>query len=322
MLLTEVINVKWCPSNKNHYINKGYEFTKLKDSFIINVEDLPHGSDKRVEVKCDYCGKVFNKQWKKFLMQRKIVNKDSCNDCGKKKQKDTSLIVFGTEHYTQTDEWREYWKKNWKNGQEKISYEYVKECFKKRGYELLSTEYINNEEYLYYKCPKHGIKRITWCHFQSGKGCAECFYEGRKGENNNRWNGGITELNHYLRGLLSEWKIKSLEKYNYSCCLTGIKGCLEIHHIYPFNSIVEDTLRCLNLEARDKICDYSKEEIKHIEDEFLRIHMKNLGMPILPELHKLFHSEYGFIKTTKENFNEFINRFDKHEFDSFIGIKN
>ena len=53
-------------------------------------------------------------------------------------------------------------------------FEEVKQAFTERGYELLSTEYINCDTHLEYSCPKRHLGKITFSHFSSGVGCAKC----------------------------------------------------------------------------------------------------------------------------------------------------
>ena len=48
-LITETVRVKWCNSNKKHYIALGYEFTKMGDEFKVKTEDLPKGSSKKIK---------------------------------------------------------------------------------------------------------------------------------------------------------------------------------------------------------------------------------------------------------------------------------
>ena len=55
-----------------------------------------------------------------------------------------------------------------------ITFEEVKQAFEKEGYELLSTEYINNKTKLDYICLKGHKHSITWNDFQSGARCPEC----------------------------------------------------------------------------------------------------------------------------------------------------
>lgn len=65
----------------------------------------------------------------------------------------------------------------------KITYNLVRAEFNERGYELLSTEYVNNSTKLQYICPKHrdkGVQGITFGNFISGKGCPYCANRVRK----------------------------------------------------------------------------------------------------------------------------------------------
>jgi hypothetical protein len=79
------------------------------------------------------------------------------------------------------------------------------------------------------------------------------------GENNNRWNGGITPFLKTLRMLpeMYEWRSKVMKRDDYRDCFTGIRGNgdLEVHHIIPFSKLlkinniktVEESLLCKEL---------------------------------------------------------------------------
>lgn len=65
----------------------------------------------------------------------------------------------------------------------KFTYKEVKEKFEERGYELISTEYINCESPLEYICNKHrleGVQDIDFAHFKRGQGCKFCGIENKK----------------------------------------------------------------------------------------------------------------------------------------------
>ena len=53
MLLTKTLIVKWNGSNRKHYEEKGYIYTKHRDEFEVKIKDLPNGSQVYVKVKCD-----------------------------------------------------------------------------------------------------------------------------------------------------------------------------------------------------------------------------------------------------------------------------
>ena len=53
------IKMKWNGVNQEYYQNKGYVFTKYRDVFYVDVEDLSHGSNAKLQIKCDDCGKEY-----------------------------------------------------------------------------------------------------------------------------------------------------------------------------------------------------------------------------------------------------------------------
>ena len=55
-----------------------------------------------------------------------------------------------------------------------LTYYYVEQKFKDRGYILLSNEYINSHEFLKYQCPKGHVNSIRYYDFHNGRGCPEC----------------------------------------------------------------------------------------------------------------------------------------------------
>jgi DNA-directed RNA polymerase subunit RPC12/RpoP len=59
----------------------------------------------------------------------------------------------------------------------KLTYEFVKESFEKEGYELLSTEYVDSQIKLKYKCFRGHEHSITWAMWQQGNRCPRCAVE-------------------------------------------------------------------------------------------------------------------------------------------------
>ena len=80
-----------------------------------------------------------------------------------------------------------------------------------------------------------------------------------RGENNNRWNGGITPFLKTLRMLpeMNKWRLEVMKRDDYRDCFAGIRGSgdLEVHHIIPFSKLlkahniktVEDAILCKEL---------------------------------------------------------------------------
>ena len=170
ILITKIVNTRWNFYNKEHYISKGHVFTQYNKNLIVNVYDLPPKSDAIVEVECDYCGKRIPKLWKKFLKGRETIEKDACSDCNTEKHKDVYFALHGIYHPSQKEES----KLHMAEIKRKYNIKQISDMFLKEGYILITTEYINNAQRLYYICPKHGEKYITLNHFLNGKRCNQC----------------------------------------------------------------------------------------------------------------------------------------------------
>lgn len=110
MLLSEKVVQTWNSRNKDYYTSKGYSFSKIGNTFIVNVEDLSNGSHVEVEVLCDYCFKnVIIKPFKSHINQGKkgIIKKDCCFDCKGIKTKESNLLVYGKDNVFQVEEYKE-----------------------------------------------------------------------------------------------------------------------------------------------------------------------------------------------------------------------
>jgi len=171
MLLTKDVELKWCGSNKSHYINKCYIYTNIGDKFKVKVEDLTNSSTALVEVKCDNINCNNNNSkfilWKDYLKCLKDNGKYYCRKC--------IMKLSGTDNYRKT---------RLKNGksfeQWCIDYNY-KDILDRWDYELNDckpseiTFSIGNK--FYFKCPQgihkselnhianftHGSKGVMYC---------------------------------------------------------------------------------------------------------------------------------------------------------------
>ena len=178
------------------------------------------------------------------------------------------------------------------------------------GYELIG-DYINCDTKMDIKCDNGHIFKMNFYDFKNrNRRCPECYKQKDKsGKNSPSWKGGITPLSNHLRGIIDDWKRDSFKKYNYECCITHTKEDLIIHHIYSFNTIIEECLSYLNLNIKP-ISEYSQDELKKIEDLCVELHYKyGLGVCICKEVHNKFHSIYGKGNNTSEQWDEFIKKY-------------
>ena len=96
IFLDEKVTVSWAPSNSKHYKSKGYEFTKCGDEFEVYVKDLIPTYLGKVKCQCDYCNKIFYKEF--YKVKHMINNKVNCSDCVSLKRKETCLRKYGVEN--------------------------------------------------------------------------------------------------------------------------------------------------------------------------------------------------------------------------------
>lgn len=90
MLISKKVSVVWNANNVRRYKRFGYNYTKIGDSILISVEDLPLYSKALVKVRCDYCKIKYDIKYDHHLRGVKFIKKDSCTDiaCRVKKQKE------------------------------------------------------------------------------------------------------------------------------------------------------------------------------------------------------------------------------------------
>ena len=83
-LLTKFVLMKWNASNKRHYVDNGYIFTKMGDEFEVRAEDLSNGANVLVDIKCDGCSEILIDI--KYQTYKRYVHDDGsyyCNLCAR-----------------------------------------------------------------------------------------------------------------------------------------------------------------------------------------------------------------------------------------------
>lgn len=155
----QLVEIRWSGNNKKWFESKGYEYTKLGDTFMCKVDDLMKSSKVKVEVKCDYCDTRFKKNYKDYQRGLKRINKVCCDnqECKNKKTNDVYRKKIREDQFDK----------------------FIKLC-NERNFTPLSTidDYQNAHSKLKYLCHKHGLKEtIFWNFLHNEIGCDECSYE-------------------------------------------------------------------------------------------------------------------------------------------------
>jgi|GEM_PF-1257695 len=336
MLETKELNIKLSSKNINYYEQLGYNIPKYKDTsgkqrvkkgteIKIKIEHLPLQSHNKVDVKCDYCEKVFPKPYYSYINSKNtyVVNKDACNDCKYIKIKECNLINYGYENTSQIPEYREHLRLLKRNDFEK-----VKRDFENMNFTLLTTEdeYINSRQSMKCICNNHPniIQEKEHFHTTKDVGCKYCRAENISGEGNWNYQGGITPLHNYLRQHILQWKKDSILFYNGKCVLTNNTTTI-VHHLYSFNLILQELIQELKLDmdfTKIKVEDLPDDQLKLLKDRCLELHYKyGLGVCLSDNVHKLFHSLYSYGNNIPEQFTEFQQRYNNGEFTSLLLAK-
>lgn len=118
---------------------------------------------------------------------------------------------------------------------------------------------------------------------------------------------GYINLNRFVRERLTMWKKEVREYCNYTCCLSGSRSNIVVHHCRGFNLLFDETMDILNFPMKENFTDYSDEELLLFVDKFLEIQdYYNAYVCITEDIHKLFHKEYEYGDNTEEQWEEFV----------------
>ncbi|SNS86496.1 AP2 domain-containing protein [Bacillus sp. OK838] len=318
MLISDYVEITCRPNNKIRLESQGYIWSYNK-VIQVSVKDLLPTCGAVVSYLCDYCLDEHIKNYRKrhynqYIKSRKNIQKDCCPSCQGKKNRDISLMKYGTANYMQYEEIKQ---KNINTRRTPLS-KVIAE-FEKHGLILLSEKFINGNLNLDFICKKHyelDIQDTTYANLKNGHGgCKQCGRErkiaSQTGEKSHFWQGGITKLTQHLRTKLDSWKKDCLLASGFKCILTGENKDLEIHHLYSFNHILKKTLILLDLPVHGEIGTYSSLELKSIEELFLKLHsLYPLGIVLKGKLHKEFHEIYGKDYSTPTQFKEFLTNYN------------
>lgn len=152
----QYVGVVWTHNNREHYEQKGYKFTQYKSSIMVKAEDLSSGSKIQVLVNCDFCKKEYKMTWQKCIGVINKNEKHACCNCRNAKRHEKTLM----------------------QRQENLYYKAIQAC-EEKGYILLSAkeEIQNNNTYIKYICPIHGVHIMRINNLINGKGCPDCVYD-------------------------------------------------------------------------------------------------------------------------------------------------
>ena len=169
----QMVEVKWSNVNKNHYLNKGYTYTKNNQAFSVDVKDVSKGSRALVKCQCDNCENIFTREAKLALIRNKHFCNEKCKSNYQKINPTSPSMKIKVEctHCEQSFTVANYRYLQYKNGETKNIF-----CSKKCKNEWSSINLVgeNNPNYTSiikncencnkeYRAPLHREKTTRYC---------------------------------------------------------------------------------------------------------------------------------------------------------------
>ena len=304
-----------CPNGKQHHLRyvdfkKGYRCPCKECKATRGTKPckprVNYKSVSEVNAKLESIGKTLQIIDKEWLGTKHIYNV-KCTVCGETDTVRGTQLLYGT---------RDCCYCNGRKGSLKKLIEWQKKNRPDQQV-LEGQEHVDNKTPIYIKCTIHNeVYQQTPANFKSGYcSCPQCNHERysksaqamhEQYDSKGVFTNPLTPLQTYLRGQLAQWKLDSLQATNYTCFITGKGGTLEIHHVdKAFNLIVKESVEQLKFPIYETIGEYTEAQLDAITKKVLSEH--KLGIPLTPELHKEYHSRYGFYENVnRKTFIEFI----------------
>ena len=149
----QLVKIKWNNTNRKHFEDIGYKYTKRYDEFYVKAKELNNSSRANINVTCDYCGNNYTTQYNILYDGRLKYKKDCCSKCAVLKASETS--------------------------RQKRADKYINmalEICVKEGYELITSkeDYVDVKMGIVFMCSKHGLQTMMLDNFIRGCRCYLC----------------------------------------------------------------------------------------------------------------------------------------------------
>lgn len=121
---------------------------------------------------------------------------------------------------------------------------------------------------------------------------------------------GYADLVSFMRSRLSVWSQEVKALNNYTCCLTGSKTNIVVHHCYGFNLLFDEIIELLNFPLYENFQDYTDDQLNTFVDEFMDLQeYYHSYVCITEDIHKEFHKIYGYGDNTEDQWNKFVENY-------------
>lgn len=276
--ICEYCNKEFKSSNKEQKFCSVECWSKSTNNSLKKDKKKDNLSCKKILVKCDYCGKDYSKEQSRVSISKHHFCSREC--MGKFKANRIDIIC---------DQCGKKFKQTPYKIKQSINHFCTKECavnFQKNR-TIIKCDYCGEEIEV-----KNRNLKLYDHHFCN----KECYDKWKSinliGENSPSWDSTKTQEEREIGRCINGYSnfIKTVyERDNYTCQVTGKRGGdLVVHHLNGYH--------------------WDKEHRTDI----------NNGITLSKEIHKLFHKIYGQKNNTKEQFEEFVIRYNNGEFKEIL----
>lgn len=114
-------------------------------------------------------------------------------------------------------------------------------------------------------------------------------------------------LYNYVRQRIVPWRNNIRKSRGYVCEVSGKKSNIVVHHTRGFNLLLEECIDILDFPLYEDFGLYTQEQLDNFVKTFLEI-QEYYGsyICITEDIHKQFHSVYGYGNNTQEQWDEFV----------------
>lgn len=156
LVQNQMVEIKWSNKIKEHYLSKGYHYTRRNEAFMVKAEDLTPGCKKTVKVICDMCGKEFESPYHSYYERKKFGFEDHCKSCA------------AIEAHRVYNEFRCAHKYN----------KFLDVCLENDYFPLIDVEdFTDPNMKVPFLCLKHGVQEAYVDNLINGHKCVKCSYE-------------------------------------------------------------------------------------------------------------------------------------------------
>ena len=263
-------------TQKKTFVEYWEEFvaTRLDKKYEINAEEYT-SSNGKIHAKCRKCGAI------RYSRARSLIAYPNCKNC-------VRINKAYSEEYTKQQLQEKY------NGEI--------ELIEFHGWTQIGTVKCN-------RCGKFFKKIIgPLLTHKNETGCKYCRLTNQVRALHPSWTGGTQNISDYFRSAVYRtWRVDSLSFYGEKCLISGEKENIVVHHLNKsFLELEEQVFEEFGYSKMTIVENIKEKDLVEMRRRIQQLHYLNgYGVPITDCLHKEFHSKYGKINNTPEQFIEF-----------------